>query len=248
MTGGAEGVRNALADALAPAQQPVGSIFDLAARRGLNALSPRQAPPTKKRRVFFSFHYQNDINRVNIVRQSWRFRPEDGTKPADWFDHSIWENAKRTGPLALKRLIRGGMAGSSVTCILAGAETWARPWVRYEIAHGLARGNGLLVVYIDGLECMRNGSCMRGANPLDYMGLRWGGDGRARIWESFHGRWRPYALYPDPVAWPTWLPNVSDRRFIMPLSRGVATYDYVADDGYNNLARWADRAAVRANR
>jgi len=201
----------------------------------------------RKRRVFFSFHYQLDINRVNVVRNSWRFRPTDGTQPADWFDHSIWEEAKRTGTLALKRLIHSGMNRSSVTCVLAGQSTWGRPWVRYEIAYGLARGNGLLTVFINGVKCMKTGLCQRGPNPLDYMGLSLDDRGQARIWENFNGRWRLYALHPDPVAWPAWLPK-ADKGFISVLGLAAASYDYQLQDGYTNLAAWADKAAQQAGR
>ena len=201
-----------------------------------------------KRRVFFSFHYQRDINRVNIVRKSSQFRPEDGTEPADWFDHSIWETAKRTGQAALKRLIHEGMERSSVTCVLAGTETWGRPWVRYEIAFGLARGNGLLTVFIDRLQCMKNGFCKRGPNPLDYLGLKWDGQGKAHIWENFGGQWRRYPLHTEAVSWPKWLPNVNESRFIQPLSRGAPAYDYAAQDGYANLGRWTQAAAQQAGR
>ena len=226
----------------------IGNVFAPARPRTSTLLSDAMAAASKKRRVFFSFHYQLDINRVNIVRQSWRFRPEDGTQPADWFDHSIWESAKKTGETALKRLIHGGMERSSVTCVLAGAETWRRPWVRYEIAYGLARGNGLMTVFIDGLKCMKNGLCGRGPNPLDYLGLKWDGQGKAHIWENFGGQWRPYPLYTEAVTWPKWLPNVTEVRFIRPLSQGSVSYDYIAHNGYANLSSWADTAAQRAGR
>jgi hypothetical protein len=228
-----------------------GSAFGLygsSRPRTSTILSEAMEAAAKKRRVFFSFHYQRDINRVNVVRNSWRFRPGNGTQPADWFDHSIWEEAKRTGTQALKHLIHSGMERSSVTCVLAGSETWARPWVRYEIAYGLARGNGLLTVFIDGLKCMKTGVSQRGPNPLDYLGLKWDGQGKAHIWENFDGQWRRYPLYTDAVAWPKWLPNVSEVRFIRPLSQGAASHDYQLNDGYTNLAEWADRAAQQAGR
>ena len=216
-------------------------LFESAAAKALKE--------AKKRRVFFSFHYQNDINRVNIVRQSWRFRPDDDSQPADWFDHSIWEESKKKGERALKDLIHGGMHYSSVTCVLAGTDTWARPWVRYEIAHALSRGNGLLTVYIHGLKCMKTQTaCAKGKNPLDYIGLKWGDDGKAYIWENFNGAWRLYARHPEAVAWPKWLRNVSDRKYIMPLSASAASYDYLLQDGYSNLSTWTHNAAKQAGR
>lgn len=207
-----------------------------------------EALKIRKRRVFFSFHYQNDINRVNVVRQSWRFRPEDQTQPADWFDHSLWESTKKTGEAALKRLINEGMNNTSVTCVLAGTETWGRPWVRYEIAYALSRGNGLFGAYIDGVQCMQKGMCERGNNPYEHLGLKWADDDNTYIWEKFGGKWRRFARLPEPVKWPNWLPNVTDRKYIMPLSRAVTMYDYARDNGYANLSSWANGAAVQAGR
>jgi len=247
-------VSNALADAIRLAGQnspPGNALLGLSA---LASLTPSPLGTTllaavaPKRRVFFSFHYQQDINRVNVVRNAWRIRPEDGTQPANWFDHSIWEDAKKTGQSALKKLIHEGMNGSSVTCVLAGAETWARPWVRYEIAYGVARGNGLMTVFINGVKCMNAGVCDRGPNPLDYLGLKWGDDGKAYIWEKFGGQWRAYPLYKSPISWPSWLPNVTERRLIRPLSHGGFAYDYAKQDGYKNLSGWAQLAADRAGK
>jgi len=208
----------------------------------------RGIAPKRKRRVFFSFHYQNDINRVNVVRQSWRFRPDDEAQPADWFDNSLWETAKKTGETALKRLINDGMNNTSVTCVLAGTDTWRRPWVRYEIAYALSRRNGLFGAYIDNVKCMQKGMCARGNNPFDHLGLAWDDDDKAYIWEKFNGQWRRFARLSEPVTWPNWLPNVSSREFIMPLSAAVKMYDYALDDGYTNLCTWANAAAVQAGR
>lgn len=201
-----------------------------------------------KRRVFFSFHYQNDINRVNVVRKSWVFRPADKSQPAEFFDHSLWESTKRTGPAALKKLIRSGMQNSSVTCVLAGQETWARPWVRYEIVQSITRGNGLLTVHIDGVKCMNNGYAARGRNPLDYMGLYWADDAKAYLCENFRGAWRLYPLHTEPVSWPAYLPNATALNVAQPLSKGAFEYDYARQNGYANMSVWAQRAADRAGR
>jgi hypothetical protein len=81
------------------------------------------------KRVFFSFHYQDVIDfRANVVRQHWVTKPE--REEAGYFDASIWEEAKKSGSLALKRLINTEVAGTSVTCVLVGSDTFARPWCR----------------------------------------------------------------------------------------------------------------------
>ena len=98
------------------------------------------------RRVFFSFHY-DDVTRANVVRNSdqimRRYEPA-----ARFHDKSLWEEAKKQGALAIKRMINGGLNGSSVTCVLIGQSTWSRRWVRYEILKSLVRGNGILGVNI----------------------------------------------------------------------------------------------------
>ncbi len=54
------------------------------------------------KRVFFSFHYKDVIDfRANVVR-SHRLTKNN---QAGYFDASIWEEAKKTSTLALKRLI-----------------------------------------------------------------------------------------------------------------------------------------------
>ena len=64
---------------------------------------------------------------VNVVRNSDQITRRY-TKAARFHDKSLWEEAKKQGPLAIKRMINGGLDGSSVTCVLIGSQTWRRPW------------------------------------------------------------------------------------------------------------------------
>lgn len=60
------------------------------------------------KKVFFSFHYQDVIDfRANVVRNHWITKPDRSA--AGFFDASIWEDAKKTSELALKRLINNGL-------------------------------------------------------------------------------------------------------------------------------------------
>ena len=98
------------------------------------------------RRVFFSFHY-DDVTRANVVRNSDQItRQYEGA--ARFYDKSLWEETKKQGTLAIKRMINRGLKGSSVTCVLIGQQTWHRRWVRYEILKSLVRGNGIMGVHI----------------------------------------------------------------------------------------------------
>ena len=76
----------------------------------------------QKRRVFFSFHYQNDIWRVNQVRNSWRYQKEDRRFAEGFYDASMWESSQRKGVDSLKALIREGIKNSSVTAVLVDAD------------------------------------------------------------------------------------------------------------------------------
>jgi hypothetical protein len=102
------------------------------------------------RRVFFSFHYdERDIWRVNVVRNSGAI---EGVAAAGFHDASLWEETKRRGDDAVKRLIDTGLEGTSVTVVLIGAQTAQRRYVSYEIARSISRGNGLLGVLIHNIK------------------------------------------------------------------------------------------------
>jgi hypothetical protein len=116
------------------------------------------------RSVFFSFHYQRDIWRVNTVRN--HFVTRGGYNQSGYWDHSLWEEAKKDGELALKRLINKGLQDTSVTVVLIGAETAQRRWVNYEIEKSHERGNGMLGIYIHNIANLKRQKDYRGANPV----------------------------------------------------------------------------------
>ena len=108
---------------------------------GLPKTSPRLLgglAPAKVRNVFYSFHYQ-DVLRVNQVRNSGKIRPTDKGRQLTPQDRSLWEEVQRTNPRNLRTVIDSGLGGTSVTCVLAGYDTWSREWVRYEIARSLRK-------------------------------------------------------------------------------------------------------------
>lgn len=101
------------------------------------------------RRVFFSFHYQRDLWRVNVVRNSGLV---EGVSAAGFHDASLWEETKRRGDTAIRKLIDAGLESTSVTVVLIGAETATRKYVSYEIERSVARGNGVLGVRVNGIK------------------------------------------------------------------------------------------------
>ena len=82
------------------------------------------------RRVFFSFHYERDVRRIQQVRQSWVVRQSGEAPP--FYDKADFEEAKRRSG-GIQKWIDAQMAGCSVTAVLFGRETYDREWVRYEI-------------------------------------------------------------------------------------------------------------------
>jgi hypothetical protein len=101
------------------------------------------------RRVFFSFHYERDIVRVNQVRNCWVTQDRE---VAGFWDASLWEEAKKKGDAAIKKMIDNALENTSVTVVLIGSETADREYVRYEISQSHNRGNGLLGVYVHDLK------------------------------------------------------------------------------------------------
>jgi hypothetical protein len=120
------------------------------------------------RQVFFSFHYDRDIWRVNQIRKSDSFLKSD--QESGYFDHSLWEKTKLQGDDALRRLINEGLKGASVLAVLIGAETSTRRWVNYEITKASGDGMGVLGVYIHRMANSEGKTDTKGLNPLASIG------------------------------------------------------------------------------
>lgn len=114
--------------------------------------------------MYFAFHYQNDISRVNVVRNSWVTQEREA---AGFYDASLWEKAKKKGDDAIKRMIDDGLWGTTVTVFLLGTETAGRPWVRYELQKSYENGNGLLAIHIHNIKNFQGRVSYQGANILD---------------------------------------------------------------------------------
>jgi hypothetical protein len=139
------------------------------------------------RRVFFSFHYEQDVWPATNVRNSGKV---DATAAAGWNDASLWEESKRKGRSEIERLINDGLRGTSVTAVLIGAETATRPWVKYEITKSIERGNGLIGVRIHRLKDQAGRRGERGSVPTALS------EGGFRIYDwdrNNFGRWVEWA-------------------------------------------------------
>lgn len=138
-------------------------------------------------KTFFSFHYERDVQRASVVRNSSQFK--NNITP-EWIDASLWE-ATKPSDSAIRTLIGNALDRTTVTAVLIGTNTVNRRWVQYEIEQSISRGNGLLGIYIHNIRGFNGMTDARGVNPL-----------------------------------PGW----------------AATYDWVYDNGHDNLGRWVDLA------
>lgn len=114
-----------------------------------------------KRNIFYSFHFDNDVMRVQLIRNIGSL---EENKPVT---ANKWEEIKRGGEGAIKKWIDETMQGKSCLVVLVGEKTSERKWVKYEIEKAWNDGKGVVGVYIHNLKCARNGFCNKGANPFD---------------------------------------------------------------------------------
>ena len=123
------------------------------------------------RRVFFSFHYDQDLSRMWNVRNSGQFKRAVGrSENARLFlPRDRWETVKRSGDRAIKAWIDEGLQYSGVTVVCIGQYTYQRKWVRYEIEESDRQNMGIIGVRIHGLRDWKQQLGVRGPNPFDYV-------------------------------------------------------------------------------
>lgn len=186
------------------------------------------------KRVYFAFHYQDVIDfRANVVR---KHNALTSAQRAGYYDASIWEEAKKQGALALKRLINSEIKNTSVTSVLIGSETYARPWVRYELFKSIEVGNDLIGIHINKIPCKNKKMKANGPDPLQYCGLRISDDGQKGTPITYsNGKWcyfsklGGFAIKQQPE-------NLRGKS--IKLSHWYSTYDWISDNGYENFKNW----------
>jgi len=102
------------------------------------------------RKVFFSFHYERDVWRSSIVRNSETVKDEADER--GFIDGAEWEKLKKSGDNAIKNWIKDQLNGTSVTVVLIGTETSTRPWVQYELQQSFSRGNAIVGIRIHNIK------------------------------------------------------------------------------------------------
>lgn len=113
-----------------------------------------------KRKVFYSFHFDNDVMRVQQIRNMGVLEGDEPASP------NTWEQIKRTEQ-GVKNWIDQNLNGKSCLVVLIGSQTANRPWVKYEIQRAWELGKAVVGVHIHRLNCPRDGFGTKGANPFD---------------------------------------------------------------------------------
>lgn len=107
--------------------------------------------------VFYSFHFDNDVMRVQQIRNMGMI---DGNEPVSKND---WETKDDTD---IEKWIDDNMRYKRCVVVLIGTDTHKRPWVRHEIEKAWRDGRALLGIHIHNLNCPNSGTCYKGTNPF----------------------------------------------------------------------------------
>lgn len=114
-----------------------------------------------KRQIFYSFHFDNDVFRVQQIRNMGAL---EDNKPVSVND---WETVKKGGDTAIEKWIDDNMKYRSCVVVLIGEETSKRPWVKHEINKAWHDHKGLFGIHINNLKDPKTGTCSKGTNPFD---------------------------------------------------------------------------------
>ena len=93
------------------------------------------------RHVFFAFKYDPDVWRANAIRNQPRIL---GATVTGYWDDSLYEPSLASNPNYVKRKIREGLEGTSVTVILVTHLTIESDYVKYEYDKSIERRNKIL--------------------------------------------------------------------------------------------------------
>ena len=192
------------------------------------------------RTVFFSFHYQRDILRVQIIKN--HHITKGNYTAAGFFDGSLEEKAQKEGDEAVKRLIDKGLNGSTVLCVLIGNETFKRRWVDYEILKAAELGMGIFGIRIHQLAAGKAGQDAAGRIPFNYLGYSESGQELQPMIKYDTGWKNARHLVKISRSAASYLPAAGGLN----LGNIFRVYDWVDNDGYTNFGTWVEAAAKQA--
>ncbi len=127
------------------------------------------------RKIFYSFHFDNDVMRVQQIRNIGVL---EGNRPVT---PNRWEEIKKGGVPAIEKWIDENIARASCVVVLIGKETHKSRWVKQEIRKAWNNHKGLVGIYIHNLRDPNSGACSKGINPFSQIELKNGSNLSARI-------------------------------------------------------------------
>lgn len=110
--------------------------------------------------VFYSFHYERDVHRVQLVQNIGVLDAQPILNAQDW------EEVKAQGKKAIQNWIDKQMKYKKAIIVLIGKETAGREWVQYEIQKAWDERRPLLGIYIHGLASLSKGADSKGISPF----------------------------------------------------------------------------------
>lgn len=112
------------------------------------------------RTVFYSFHYKNDVHRVQLIERMGALEGQPILNAQEW------EKIEGRGSAAVQRWIDDQMKYKRSVVVLIGRQTSTRPWVKYEIEKAWNERRPLLGIKIHGLSSM-GAVDTEGSNPFE---------------------------------------------------------------------------------
>ena len=113
------------------------------------------------RKVFYSFHFDNDAWRAGQVRN---IGVVDGSEPVKG---NRWEDVKSKSEKDIKEWINNNLKDKSCLVVLIGEETSERKWVSYEIETAWNLGKAVCGIYIHKLKNRDGNISKEGINPFN---------------------------------------------------------------------------------
>jgi len=111
--------------------------------------------------VFYSFHYSNDVHRVQLIKHMGALEGQPILNSQDW------EAVRQRGDQAIQNWIDNQMKWKKAVIVLIGRQTAGRKWVKYEIEKAWSNNKPLLGVYIHGLASLDDGPDRKGESPFN---------------------------------------------------------------------------------
>lgn len=113
------------------------------------------------RKVFYSFHFDNDNWRAGQVRN---IGTVEGDKPVIG---NKWEDVKHKSDATIKDWIDSNLRDKSCLIVLIGEKTSERKWVNYELNRAWELGKAVCGIYIHNLEDVFGEKSKKGKNPFN---------------------------------------------------------------------------------